>query len=373
MRLSKNLRLARSKEERLSELSSRRGLTVLEKMGIIAQIFLSLVAIFGYFYTVRPIYQKEQLAEQVAEYDSIIKKQTPKIREIESQVSQLQSERSQVASEFARERAQLESELQRERGRLSTELGSIEKQLAIAKEEKRRIEGQIEFMTFRYRLPDGRPAVTREEVRIAQRSELRRSLLSAVSIDCSYGAGPFRSYVYIKPEPNDQNWPFTAQELSTWRESGARYPAKRVTECIESAIARAARLNPGAAQEEVEAFRKEAIEFVERETAKPWVPPFQPQDLINEIAARRVQIEKEQLAELKEVDEKYKDWESAFGADRRVILKNNYDVEKQNARTHALSKTWEVEAKVRERADLFRKAVNEEIKRLVLRDGKPER
>jgi hypothetical protein len=49
----------------------------------VAQIALAVVAIFGYFYTVLPVYQKERLAEQVAEYEGIIKKQAPKIAEAE--------------------------------------------------------------------------------------------------------------------------------------------------------------------------------------------------------------------------------------------------------------------------------------------------
>lgn len=97
-------------------------LTLLEKASLLAQIFLSFVAIFGYFYTVRPVYQKEQLAEQVAEYDSIIKKQTPKIKEIESQLSALQSDRAQLSAQLQREREQLRGELQSERTKLTAEL-----------------------------------------------------------------------------------------------------------------------------------------------------------------------------------------------------------------------------------------------------------
>jgi cytochrome c-type biogenesis protein CcmH/NrfG len=61
----------------------------------IAQIAVVIVAIFGYFYTVIPVYQKERLAEQAAEYEGIIKKQTPKIAEMDKQIAatstQLQS------------------------------------------------------------------------------------------------------------------------------------------------------------------------------------------------------------------------------------------------------------------------------------------
>ena len=42
------------------------SLTTLQNITHISQIVLAIVAIFGYFYTVRPIYQKELLSEQIA-------------------------------------------------------------------------------------------------------------------------------------------------------------------------------------------------------------------------------------------------------------------------------------------------------------------
>ena len=68
----------------------------LETTNHVAQIALAVVAIFGYFYTVRPIYQKEQLAEQVPEYETIIKAQKPKIAETEGHLADLQRERDRV-------------------------------------------------------------------------------------------------------------------------------------------------------------------------------------------------------------------------------------------------------------------------------------
>lgn len=229
-------------------------------------------------------------------------------------------------------------------------------------------------MTYKYRLPDGRPAVTQEQVESAQQAELRRSLLSAVWTDCSLGLGnaPFGPYVYLKAEASNPTWPFTQQELSAWRENGSRYPVKRATECVDSAISRYGKQAGRTRSEEVEFFRKEALQFVERESeAKPWSAPLQPQDIVNELAAKRAQIERERVAQLKEIEEKYKDWDRTLFADRRAILKHNFDVEKLNARNNALGKTWEAESKAREKADSLRKAIFEETRRLIIGERTP--
>jgi hypothetical protein len=285
----KNARMAQSKL-RSSGSKDEKRLSLLEKTGIIAQIFLSFVAIFGYFYTVRPVYQKEQLAEQVAEYDSIIKRQTPLIKEIGGQLSALQEERVRLSSQLTRER----SELQTERARLTGELRAIERQLVLAQEEKKRVEAITEFMTFRYQLPDGRPATTREEVKTAQGFEAKRYLLSNVSLNCTYGvsSSPFSRYSASRANEKDASWPFTLQEMSVWREHGAKYPSKKVADCIESALAEAAK-SQRASSEAVEEVRREFIQHLEREASlKAWTPPLQPQDLIDQLASRRAQIEK---------------------------------------------------------------------------------
>lgn len=364
-------RLARSREARWAKEVSlgSRGLSKLEVVGILAQIFLAMVAIFGYFYTVRPVYQKEQLAEQVAEYDSIIRKQTPKIKEIEAQLVALREERSTLTSELQKEREQLRAELQRDRARMTAELKSLERELMAARNAKQKIESQVEFMAYRYRTPDGSPAVTREQVRSAQESDLRRNLLSAISASCSYGASSnvFPRYRFIARDAKNASWPFTDVEISLWREHGAKYPIKRATDCIESAVARyASNQSLASFAGDIESIRKEALLFAERTAAaRPWVPPVQPADVQQALASRLSEIQGEQLEELKSVEEKYKGWEYSVG-DRRVLLKHNYETEKRNAETNAMGKRWKIEGEAREKSDALSKAIDEEVRRLLI-------
>jgi len=331
----------------------------LELTNFVAQIALAIVAIFGYFYTVRPIYQKEQLAEQVAEYEGIIKKQTPKIVEIEQRLAGLQ-----------RERDQLTAEVQRERSRLTADLQNIQRQLAAARDEKKRVEEQIQFMTYRYSLPDGRPAVTREQVQTAQEFNLRRSVLSSISLRCGLGLRDpvFLSYSYDRDDGKNKFWPFTEQEINTWKEYGSKYPLKRALECIESEVSsfrkEYTQVNFSSI---VESARLEAVQFANQAaTAKAWAAPVQPADVMQELAAKRPTIQSALVAELKKVEDEYGDWESAFGGDRRAIYKHNYSVGKQNAETNALNSRMTVNAEAQGKANAFRKSLLEEVARLIV-------
>lgn len=330
----------------------------LETVFQFAQIALAIVAIFGYFYTVRPIYQKERLSEQVAEFEGIIKQQKPKIAEIENRLSELQHERDQLTSE-----------IQRERARLTTELQNIQKQLSAAREEKSKIESQIQFMTFRYRLPDGSPAVTREQVKIAQDFELKRSFMSSLFMSCSLALGDsnFPTYSYSKDDGKNKSWPFSEQELTIWKEYGTKYPLKRATECIDSVAASfTQRYGQNDSSGMIEINRKEAIQFSNRASAKTWSPPTQPADIIQELANKRLAIQSELTADLKKVEEEYGNWESTFGEARREIFRHNYTVGKQNANSKAFSNRLSADYNAQQKANDFRKSIHEEVRRLIV-------
>lgn len=328
------------------------GLTI-ETISHVAQIALAIVAIFGYFYTVLPVYQKERLAEQVAEYEGIIKKQAPKIAESERRLAELEHERS----------------------RLTQDLKSIERQLSLARDEKNKIESQIQYMTFRYRLPDGTPATTPQQVRTAQALELRRSFLSSLSMSCTLGLGSdvFPSYSYLKEDDKNKFWPFTEREMATWKEFGSRYPPRRAIDCIDSVandfLQRYGKDGPAA---DIESLRKEAFQYANSAGTKPWVPPLEPADLLQELTTKRSAIESDMKAELKKVEEQYGDWESVFGESRRAIFKHNYEVGKQNANTQARSSRLSLSFATQEKANVFRKSIHQEVKRLIMTEVKGE-
>lgn len=316
-----------------------------------------IVAIFGYFYTVLPVYQKERLAEQVAEYDGIIKKQAPKIIEMEQQLTRLQKEREQLSAT-----------LKREREHLSSELRNIERQLSAARREKASIEDQIQFMTFRYRLPDGRPARTHEEVKVSQESDLKRSFQTSIYSKCTFRYGDRTAFTsgYVKRDPNSKSFPFSEQELAIWKEYGARYPLKAALDCIDSIATEYAKqygqsYSPGF----IDGLRAEAVRQTNATAATSWSPPIDPLSVIQELVSKRPAVEKERLAELKKVEEEYGDWESVFGETRRVLFKHNYQVGKQNAESRARTSLLNLEWEAQKKADELRKSINDEISRLL--------
>ncbi len=326
------------------------GLKV-ETVSHVAQIGLAIVAIFGYFYTVLPVYQKERLAEQVAEYEGIIKKQAPKIAESEKRLAQLEQDRK----------------------RLSQDLNSIERQLSLARDEKNKVESQIQYMTFRYRLPDGTPATTPQQVQTAQTFELRRSFLSSLSMSCTLGQGGeiFPSYSYLKEDENNKYWPFTDKEMATWKEFGSKYPLRRAVDCIDSlANDFLQRYGKEGSATDIDNLRKEAIQYANSASAKVWVPPLVPADLLQELVTKRSVIASDMNAELKKIEEQYGDWESAFGEARRAILKHNYEVGKQNAKSQARSSYFSLSYSMQEKANAFRKSIHQEVKRLIINEAK---
>lgn len=323
----------------------------IETVSHVAQIALAVVAIFGYFYTVLPVYQKERLAEQVAEYEGIINKQAPKIAEAEGRLA----------------------ELEQERLRLTQNLRNIEGQLSVARDQKSKIESQIQYMTFRYRLPDGTPATTQQQVRTAQSLELRQSFLSALFVSCALGVGGdvFHPISYLKEDEKNKFWPFTEKELSIWKEYGSKYPLKRATECIESVAASfSQRYGNDSPATDIEELRKEAVQYANSAGSKQWAPPFEPADLLKELDAKRSAIESDMNAELKKVEEQYGDWESVFGESRRAIFKHNYEVGKQNAKAQALSSRLSLAHSTQGKANAFRKGINQEVKRLIISEDK---
>lgn len=343
--------------------SPKKSTTIpIETFSHIAQIALAIVAIFGYFYTVLPVYQKERLAEQVAEYEGIIKKQAPKIAEAEARLSELAQERQRLSQDLKN----VEHDLELARGQKNR----LESHLSSAIIQKEKIENQIQYMTFRYRLPDGTPATNPQQVRVAQASELRRSFLSSISVSCALGRGnddAFYPYAYIKDDDKNKLWPFTDKEIAYWKEFGSKYPYRRALDCVERvATDFSKRYGNGDLADNVKALRMEAIQYVDAANAKSWTPSLEPAELLQELAVKRSEIESEMNAELKKVEEQYGDWEDVFGDSRRAIFKHNYEVGKINAKNTATNKRWVLRASVDEKANLFKKGVNDEVRRLTM-------
>jgi regulator of replication initiation timing len=250
--------------------------SLLNIIGHLAQIALAIVAIFGYFYTVRPVYQKDRLAEQVAEYEAIIKEQKPKALAFEKQLISLSEERN----------------------RLNAELASIEKRLSVARAEKKKIENQIQFMAFRYYLPDGKPATTHEQVQAAQDSNLAMSFVSGMnSLDClasSDGETVFHPLQNLIDRGRDifkktEAFPFTRQELKVWAEQGARFPLTSALICAtryaDSLISKYS--NDPRSSQLIANLKGKALREIKAAGSKPWMPPIEPAEIINDLASKK--------------------------------------------------------------------------------------
>ena len=321
--------------------------TSLSVISHVAQIALAGVAIFGYFYTVLPVYQKERLAEQVAEYEGIIRKQTPKIVEAERRLD----------------------ELARERSRLTQNQKIIEGELSIARAQKDKIEKQIRYMTPRYRLPDGTPATTQHQVKTVLDLEFRRTFFSSIFISCRFTSDRkvFPTYLNLK-DRKSKHWPFTEEEIRVWKEYGSKYPLKIAIDCIDSTAASLRNSNDSSTASDIEKLRKEAIRYANSAALRSWSPPLEPADLLQELSAKRSTIESDMNTQLRKTQDQYGDWASVVGVYRRTHVKNNYDVGKENARIQALGNRLDLEYQIATRANLLRESINQEVMRLIKRD-----
>lgn len=237
------------------------------------------------------MYQKDRLAEQVAEYEGIMKEQKPKVLAFEKQLASLSGERN----------------------RLNAELAGIGKRLSIARVEKDKIEKQIQFMSFRYHLPDGRPATTHEQVQAAQDFELAFSFASGMnSLDCresADGETAFQPLQYLLDLDRDldkeegvnktEAFPFTRQELKVWAEQGARFPLTIALSCAtryaDSLIAKYS--NDPRSSQLIATFKEKALREIKAAGSKPWTPPFEPAEIIKELVSKQAALSNDGMSQ----------------------------------------------------------------------------
>lgn len=323
---------------------------LLRRLSYLAQIAAVGVAIYAYIYTVIPVYQKERLAEQAAEYEGIVKKQTPKLAELDRQVADA--------------RANLQK-LSVERERLSGDLKEVERKLSLARDEKRRVENQIQYMTYRWRLPDGTPATTPEQVKIARDDEARRNFESEARFSCTMNRyrGAFSS-IYVKVDRASKFYPFSEAEIVAWKQHGSKYPLRSAMECVDAITSEYEKKGRRAA---IEGPRAELIRQINSAAATPWKPPVDPLAVIEELSPKLRGIEKERLEEVKKVEEEHAERENIWfdpDGSRRALVEHNYKVGKWNAEAKAKNSKFNAEYEAENRANAMRKSINEEIERL---------
>jgi len=323
-------------------------------LGELAQIILVVVAVFGYFYTVRPIYQKDRLEEQVAEFEGLIKEQKPKLESLVVESNKLRSEKDQLNAE---------------KDRLRSEISNVQKEMLLAKAEKKKIEDQTQYMGYMYHLPDGRPATTSAQVLQAQKSKVRENFANGTLWQCELLRTDtvFPSQYFAKEsEEGSEFYPFTDREIALWRKEGTAIPTNRAAKCLETLAVKFEKENAsnpqfaGTVREVVSKLRVN----LEAVRSQKWTPPGKPEDLISKVksAIQSARVEKD--AEIKKVEAEYGDWENVWGDAKRAIYKNNYEVGLSNAKAIEWNKISTAKWESQVEANKFRKSMDEEVRRL---------
>lgn len=296
-----------------------------------SQIVLVFVAVFGYFYTVRPIHQKEMLEE--------------KLTVLEAEIADARL---------------LMPELIGEKDSLSKQIHLINKELRNISSKKEEIENSIQYMEYKYHLPDGTPAKTTAEVNKAldykiknTKKQRKKDYLNGFNLDHRWFIKdkdgkpyPFlQSYNIV--DSKSEYFPFYKNEIDVWNSSlGVEYFLRQV------------------ALKELEKYHKEHINrYINppkswvnqysawRATLKDrintsqieWVAPYNPDSLVNEYRQKRKIILEKEISELEKVEEESGDWESTWFSAEKEILRHNYKVGKQNAKINKYNASSKIE------------------------------
>lgn len=345
-------RLAIKRNERKGDVDQKSTESILVKASHISQVALVILAAFGYFYTVKPVYQKERLAEEVARSQAILENQRLELEENKN----------------------LLIEIQEERKTLETNLEKIRKDLARSENERREIEEATAYMTYEYYLPDGKPAKTAAEVKRAVFHKNLQSFTSNLRFSCGM-MSLFSKQTKVFPAVRgynigklDEAWseyyPYTREEVEMWKKHGRKLPNYLAVSCAKlyaKEFLSDERLSDYPLRVKLKASIEEVVTKVLEYPSNQWKEVEEPNNIISSCKKRRNEIEAAYKEELKAVEDEYADRENAWGSSTREILRHNYKVSKANARNSALSKLWAAEADCRSKAE----ALGNEVSRLV--------
>jgi hypothetical protein len=125
------------KTKKLNETSKSRLDTILQRTAWVAQITLFIVAIFGYFITVRPVYQKQLLDEQIAETKVSLRDAKQRLDLVQTQEKKLREEYQKLNDEAGANYTVLRKNLQM---KLVTSSGCVYKNNSITIDGKKLFE-----------------------------------------------------------------------------------------------------------------------------------------------------------------------------------------------------------------------------------------
>lgn len=260
----------------------------------------------------RPIYQKERLAEEVAQYQMQIDQQRAELRQTRDEFDSLEQ---QIAAEEAKSREAA--------NQLANTRNELEELLA----EKQRIESQLEFMSYRLHLPDGTPADSPEDVRVALRDQYRTGLRNT------------RTITWFDGDPESASFPFTEEELRMWNTHGTDYPKAAALEVLSNHMPSRSALSTYdeyVTQSDFQRWNAEIREVLVN-VPSSWTPPHELDALAREYSRKRKEIEDEYDSSVSAIEDELSALEPAPTRDIQTARQNRLNAPLHQARAQVVS------------------------------------
>lgn len=337
-----------------------------------SQIVLVALAIFGYFYTVRPVYQKERLEEQVAQLEILRDAQLANLKDARKRLDEISGEREALFTE---------------RQDLSEEISKMRSELAAVKRDKSTLDAQIRFMDYKFRLPDGAPAKTHEQVEVAKAHRARQAEESAKltffanlqmmrtvdrlnatfsNADGTAGLVPLFDR-NSEISTGDPSFPFTNEEIDIWRTQRSAYVRNLALNALSQSVSKFVELytdSESPSTENIQQWTGWLRDRVQQSSVE--LPEGDdPKTIVQECRKQLDDFDKEVEKKIADIENKYGDWESVWGSNRRAIAKHNYEVSIHNVKALTRNDRFNIVWSCNERANKIRDQVEQAVETLL--------
>jgi len=328
-----------------------------------SQVAMLIVVIFGYLFTVRPIYLKEKLEEEKAKLELQSLRYRKEISQLQSQVAPLKQERVR---------------LEYDQKKLLSEIAGIEKR-------KEELENQMDFMSFRFLFPDGSPAKTHEQVqevlrlkeveRKANEKEIKRKRLESArqnyffnfKLNTSWrmimGSEKYPFKLYLDVSRGEKSYPFNQDELRITRDKNVGgFIIKVALQSLEQHHKRY--VSGDETEYDFDSWKSHLSDKLSN--SKVTVKNIHlVQEIIDEYQKKEETLRLSLERKLKEVDKEFDGWEDTWNSYKKEILRHNYTVSKARAKTEYRSELFKLQNDVSEKANKVRKEVSNSYNALI--------
>jgi len=158
----------------------------------ISQIILVVVAIYGYFYTVRPIFQKEILSEQVAKKTIELNKLKKQSNNLKAENEKLIVDNSEILEnlvELIQQKNKLDNNvriLSKEKIRIENGLKDLESRFQLLNSYNKKLEEKIDLLSLGFKMETGEVVQTQKELKKYQWSTFLNRVKSKTGHGLAY-------------------------------------------------------------------------------------------------------------------------------------------------------------------------------------------